>query len=150
MSPRWYLSRIFWFGLAGLLMLVVMWVTHQRSILIVGWTSGSGMEWYGGGWGEGVVYAGYVDYGHPDFAGTSRTPGFDFSRVSPPVDRPSHLFSSAFGRRTFGTVTVHFIGIWFITAIYTVTWYVGMVFWLRRKHGLMNTLPPAHRPARHA
>lgn len=140
MTPRWYHSRLFWLGLTGLLMLCGAGKSFEGRISQAGWT-GKDRAFGIIGNPDAVVLV-HVDPRHPDLAGLkSLTSGFH--TLSWDAGSTPTLWVPAVRLEREGSFTRITFAIWFILLLYSVVWFGGMVWWLRRKHRLMTNPPHA-------
>ena len=161
MHPRWFRSRLFTFGLAGLLILLTAWAVYPRSSLL-------------------LIHQGKTGITHafiksPDATGVrridNRRPG-SINRNRPVLPMGTILKSpglSRLGWRTavhrhaegdryrthyfssppweisadYGWGQSFLIANWAILSAYLITWTSALILWQRRKHRLMNPHAPA-------
>lgn len=123
---RWYQSRAFWIGLAGLLMLTVA-VCHERTSRL---SVGIGMMRYYVGLRDGILGTGFVDHAYgtrtPPSSGVSCTSFGDDGQSA--VDR-FHIDLILNRWRHSGTE----IDMRGVIAFYLVAWTSAFVWWQRRK-----------------
>ncbi len=134
MHSRWHRSRLFLFGLAGLVMLLVMWGAPPRA--------GVGMRF---GYFRGTLelsktpsFVGVRYIAFKPRSGSAAPPPFWRWEISRWGFAPVENFGPAFRYREWGSVYSVRIGIWFIVLIYAVSWFGAMVWWLRRKSRVME------------
>lgn len=141
MTFRWYRSRSFWFGLAGLVMLLAMWICGMRSSQYFGVVRPASITYVEKD--SAVIEFGYFDFSEAAEMGILLKPGPRWQVIRYPADHPSPVFPPAWGyeKTSDGSIYIR-IGIWLIVTLYTVVWLVCMVWWLRRKHRLMNVRLP--------
>lgn len=123
MPSHWYRSRLFWFGLPGLLGLLWIWFGNVRKATAVCW--GNSHTEYCLGWEQGVV--GFViNKGGPPNV------GFHGYHHDLPSDWEIQIFAPALwlDDDRFGI----YIGDWVLVSIYLIIWIAALIFWQRRKH----------------
>lgn len=137
MTFRWYRSRLFWSGLTGLVMLLVMWGTWQRSFLGASFTVSTGSFYVGKD--SSTIMLGHRDFSDPVFSSSTvaMKTGFDWLMIDQGASHPIQVFAPLVRYQRF-TGGLLLIGIWGIVASYMLVWYLALVWWLRRKHRLMN------------
>lgn len=141
MPSRWYRSRLFWFGLMGLVMLLGMWLGYSRWIVTTQYNGRASA--IGCGKDSAGVYVGYIDFTAPDYPGSVPPTGLASSRHIIPGGAPLELFAT--GIHTRSTVGGHFIlyfAFWLIAALYTAAWVGGLIWWQTRKHRLISPSIP--------
>ncbi len=139
MSTRWHHSRVFWLGLVGLIMLLIMWGTPPRTQLDLSISTASAM--YSIGKDPSSIVVRYLNYKSLGISGYVRPKTWEATRTKLGKEWvPREIFAPPFRKATH-LAPVYAIGIWFIVAVYVVLWYGIMVWWLRRKHRLMNSPP---------
>lgn len=125
MNPRWYSSRLFWFGLAGFIMLAAGWCSRlsgSEQLMWVGSTRYYQLNFHPtrveAAWGRSDFKLGYLRLTIDDVE--------KFPDRLPPAAR--------WGFSRF------FLAYWFILVSYTAAWLGALVLWQRRKHRLMNRM----------
>ncbi|RYD19147.1 MAG: hypothetical protein EOP88_20075 [Verrucomicrobiaceae bacterium] len=135
MTTRWYRSRLFWFGLAGLVMLVGAGVSFEGKVSAAGW---SGRDRSFGVWVDpDSVSVSYLDLRHPTRAGSTGGRA-GFQTFTTEVDSTPTFWVPAVRLDRDGATTQLHVGIWFILLLYSAVWFGSMVWWLRRKHRLIR------------
>lgn len=135
MISPWYRSRLFWFGLAGLLLLLVGWGAPPRGYAAVEFDfhrytiviskSNSAIN---------ASYNGH-EFRNPTLAHPA--PWRVHSAKSPSGVYPK-IFGAAISTGEGPMGSSISIGLWFIVALYAVAWLGVMGWWRRRRHRLMN------------
>jgi hypothetical protein len=133
----WYRSRVFWFGLPGLVLLMFMWFGYPRSFHEAQWDTHHVRRSVG--FGEGAV--GFYVHTNSHWRGIediSRGPGFHLDGYEVESGEEAPLFGPAFhsGSRVDsfrGYTTVEF-SLWFIVLLYLVLWLGTLVWWQRRRY----------------
>lgn len=128
MNSLWLRSRLFWIGLIGLVFLIVVWGSHEKSVLGGTYTNAAATTTYSFGWGNGTLRFGWLDHKNTDESGNPREPGLKMSRRPVPEEVSTSNFAPVYQSDAQGIM--HFIGIWVLVAAYTVIWY-GSLLWLR-------------------
>lgn len=129
MPPPWYRSRLFWLGLAGLVMLLLAWGIRRRTTVILSADNGD--------FAVGVSRTSSVIGFRLDRPGSSPVFTWEVERVQRHRNWvPPEVFAPAIRISTIRGHSVS-IGIWFIVLLYTAVWYGAMVYWLRRKYRIM-------------
>ncbi len=141
MNARWYRSRLFWSGLAGLVILVVSWGASYRMAAGV---SGEAPGWIGViGKTPQSIFIFRLSYDTPGkrpiFPAAPRV-GF-FSRPGVP-QYPGVFFVPVVEIEKSGNGRGIFIGIWAAITAYFFLWTGVLVWWQRRKHRLMKLSLP--------
>lgn len=142
MTP-WYRSRLFFFGLAGLVMLLWLWFGFPSISPSVAFHTSKST--YGASYEDGSFYYGYYQYAHPENADAVPPSGFEFAMQDNRNDaywlNQVDLFDPALvvsiGPWNGGVD----LAIWVIVVLYTALWLSGLVCWQRRKRRLMHTQP---------
>ncbi|RYD22528.1 MAG: hypothetical protein EOP88_07705 [Verrucomicrobiaceae bacterium] len=139
MISRWYRSRSFWFGLAGLVMLLVTWFSAARAINRFYWrgslvTCCFVME-------PGVVHA---DIHRSRSTAGWPLPGFGMDTTKLTEDWKFHL--TPFFRLRFSEGVQITVGHSIIVTVYLLAWITGMVWWLRRQQRLIHAPLPENHP----
>lgn len=144
MSSRWHRSRLFWLGLAGLVMLAAAGVSFRDKVSVAGWASARCS--FGISASPDSIIFGYVNHRHPALAGsTSWKTGFHTYSV---VASTPTLWVPAMRMDQEGaTIRIH-LALWFILFSYSAVWFGGMVWWLRRKHRLIPESGLVENPSR--
>lgn len=137
MIPRWYTSRLFSFGLAGWVMLLVWWSCFAGHTPWIGWVTADSS--YGISRDPAVIKLTHLDIRltglthmprRGPWAGSGR-----WEDVSP---EPAIWHAGPAIRYEAKGASKHIlIGIWFIISIYTSVWLGGLIWWHRRKLRLM-------------
>ncbi|RYD22529.1 MAG: hypothetical protein EOP88_07710 [Verrucomicrobiaceae bacterium] len=131
MTARCYRSRSFWFGLAGLVILLCGWIGFLKWTVNVSYST----SWMTVSVGKDFssVRLVFCDIRGPSYPGHAPAPGL---QVDPPHENDvpfMESFGAAFDYGSFfpGHGIIH-IAIWLIVAIYTVLWLAWVVWCLRR------------------
>ncbi len=136
MSNRWTHSRLFWSGIAGLMLLLWVWFGNPGKVRHLALVTRSSV--YLVGWGGGKVGAGIYQRGitesriHPPF--TFIPPEFETSDTAVDPDNPRQVLATDPGRWYLPLPTAEVIApTWFLMAGYLCTWLGGTAVWQRRK-----------------
>lgn len=129
MTSPWYRSRLFWFGLPGLLFLGWMWAGYQARLVHMGWIGGGGN--YSLGWGGGQVTGSFTS--RRDMSPMTED-GFFLSEIPiDPADGQSFFPPAIFTTEGWAGIA---LANWFLMAVYLALWLGGLVLWQRRKQRL--------------
>ena len=133
----WYRSRLFWFGLLGLLFLIWAWWAYLRTALSISW--GTKKAEYCFGWGDSDVA--FVVNRREFHTGLEGSPELGFHTREEPLgpEDETIIFKPAFYLESdrFGI----FVGQWVIAVLYTVLWLGGVALWQRRKFRMVRSMP---------
>lgn len=154
MTSRWYRSRLFWFGLPGLLLLLWLWLGHLGTVTRVQWATSGSRAWimaWGGGSVGGCVSTERVFMMPPGFRSS-------FTRIRGPVKIVMRHFAGvqhwslplAEGNvsKVFEVEHLHgkpapalVLDLRLLAIIHTALWLGGLTAWQRRKHRLLHRTP---------
>ena len=123
MPSPWYRSRLFWFGLPGLLGLLWIWFGNLGKATAVCW--GNHAAEYCLGWEQGVI-AFIINKGGPPNV------GFYGYHHDLPSDWEIQIFAPALWLDD-DRVGIY-IGDWVLVSAYLIIWIAALVLWQRRKH----------------
>ncbi len=130
MTPRWHHSRLFRFGLVGLLMLLIAWGLYPRTLFNLIWSTPETA--YAFSKTPASIRLGYVHYGLPASSGYKPPTGFIKEFFPIPDYQEVVRFGPALriGSKDIPSVGISF---WFMVVLYTTAWVCTMVWWHRRK-----------------
>ncbi len=133
----WYSSRLFWFGLPGLLFLIWAWWAYLRTAHSI--SCGTEKAEYCLGWGDSDVA--FVINRRESYTGLEGSPELGFYTRQEPLgpEDETILFKPALylDSDRFGI----FVGQWVVVVVYTVLWLGGVALWQRRKFRIERLLP---------
>lgn len=136
MTPRWYRSGLFWFGLPGFLYLLWNWGAYLRTPTSVSW--GTQKAEYCLGWGDARI--GFVIINN-EYRTNHSVEGPDIGFISyqdtlAPADE-TRFFAPALDLDDF-RIGIH-VGSWVAVSLYVVAWLGGVAIWQRRRHRWMGS-----------
>lgn len=138
MISRWYRSRLFWLGLAGLVMLLVAWARCTRITYTLG--VGGSMGFYFVRNDSTFIMFGHTTHADSRIGGYTLPMGINWNDVPSPKGSRIIYFTPAFQREIEPGGSVHtYVAILVFVPVYCAMWLGGMVWWRRRKHRLLNT-----------
>lgn len=141
MPSPWYRSRLFWFGLPGLLFLLWIWLGLLRKEAGIRW--GNDHADYFLGWGQATIAAGIIK--HPPSVGGPPEVGFRAESEDLPADEETVIF-------VFPPVwapedrTMIDVANWLVLVVYLIIWVSALVIWQRRKCGFYQKVLTSRTP----
>ncbi|RYD19150.1 MAG: hypothetical protein EOP88_20090 [Verrucomicrobiaceae bacterium] len=134
MPFRWYRSRLFLFGLAGLVVLLSGWFAFPRTAIQISF--GTDLGRFAMMKEDGAVG---FSYQHPSCSLLIPTDGFELTHYEQFSGYSIRLFAPAFGFFGISGWYGARIGIWTMVLAYSLTWLGVLRWWLRRKYRLMTS-----------